>query len=151
MNIDDMESFVLTLSEVTGRQFNDAQIGVWFNALSAYTNEDCTKALYDHLAQSSGFLTPADVATRVKEIRMNRVNAAGTPPTPPEYVEGEDWPAYQAMYLKWQAAWTENVANGVEPTVANKIALESVGRPHAIEAATIPYRNALALKGTESL
>jgi hypothetical protein len=138
-----------TLSEVTGRQFNEAQTDVWYAAIGSYTLADCTKALYDHLSQSSGFLTPADVATRVKQMRIDRVNAAGTPPNPPEYEEGNDWEAYQAMYLKWQATWTENVANGVEPQVANRVALETVGRPLAIEA-TIPYRNTLALKGTET-
>lgn len=143
-----MEKFAATLSEVTGRQFTSPQIDVWFSALKAYTPSDCTKALYDHLSQSGGFLTPADVANRVKQMRMDRVAAAGTPPNPPEYVEGENWDAYQAMYLRWQAAWTENVANGIEPAAANHLALAYVGQPHAIEA-TIPYRNPLALKGTD--
>lgn len=149
MKAHEMPEFMGALSDVTGRQFNDAQTDVWFAAIGAYTADDCKKALYDHLAQSSGFLTPADVATRVKQMRMDRLNAAGTPPNPPEYEPGTDWDEYQATYLKWQATWTENVANGVEPQAANRLALETVGRPLALEA-TIPYRNTLALKGTET-
>lgn len=143
-----MLKFAATLSEVTGRQFTEPQIDVWFSALKSYTPSDCTKALYDHLAQSGGFLTPADVATRVKQMRADRIAAAGLPPNPPEYVEGENWEAYQAMYLRWQTAWTENVANGVRPIDANQLALAFVGKAPAIEA-TIPYRNPLVLKGTE--
>lgn len=147
--IEEMPEFMKMLSDITGRQFNDTQIDVWFSVLNGYTKADCITALYDHMAQSSGFLTPADVATRVKAIRMARVTAAGTPPNPPEYVDGEDWPAYQAMYLSWQAAWTENVANGVPPAAANQLALEKVGQRQSIEA-NIPYQNPLVLKGTET-
>lgn len=146
---DDMPGFMQDLSEITGRQFNDRQTDIWFEALKSYTLADCQRALYDHLAESSGFLTPADVAQRVKQMRTDRVIAAGTPPNPPEYIEGSDWAEYQATYLKWQTAWTEAVANGVEPATANQRALSVVGRPAAVEA-TIAFSTSLALKRTET-
>lgn len=146
MNIPEMQHFATMLAEATGRQFTDPQIDVWFSALKGYTLSDCKKALYEHLAHSGGFLTPADVATRVKQMRADRIAAAGTPPNPPEYTEGEDWDTYQDMYLRWQTAWTENIANGVAPKQANHLALAFVGKTESIEA-TIPFRNPLVLKG----
>ena len=146
MNVPEMQKFAEDLSEATGRQFTGQQIDIWYSALKGYTPGDCKKALYEHLAQSGGFLTPADVANRVKQMRADRIAAAGTPPNPPEYVEGEDWDEYQSMYLRWQTAWTENVANGVAPPAANQLALAYVGKTAAIEP-TVPFRNPLVLKG----
>lgn len=147
MKIEETSEFITLVSEVTGRAFPDAQIGIWHTALSLYSQRDCTQALHEVLAESNRFLTPADVAQKVKSIRTQRLESAGTPPAPPEMKAEESWEDYQLVYLQWHRSWKEAVVNGASPDAANRYALDAVQRPLPVEP-SIPLRLALELKGT---
>lgn len=150
MKIEEVPSFMEMLSEATGRQFNDTQMDIWHAALSKYSFQDCKAALLEQLGSSSAFLTPADIATRVKQIRQERLQAAGMPPSPPELEAGEDWEPYVTVYQRWLGTWTEAILDGRDPEVAQQIALNAVERPQQLEA-TIPYSNSVQLKGPENV
>lgn len=147
MKTEETIEFITHVSEVTGRAFADAQIDIWHTALSLYSQRDCIQALNEVLAESNRFLTPADVAQKVKAIRTQRLESAGTPPDPPEIKDGESWEDYQVVYLQWHRSWKEAVVNGADLDAAKRYALDAVQRPLPVEP-SIPLRLALELKGT---
>lgn len=101
------------------RTVGQADVAAWHSELEPYDLPTCSAAVRAHYAESREWLMPADVVTRVKAIRRERIPLAM--PEPP--VDPADVP----RHLAWQRAWRAGCADGLTSEQAEANADRAVG------------------------
>jgi len=95
---------------IDNRKVDTATVIAWTRVLGDLPYRDCEEALATHHAESTEWLMPAHIRTRVMEARRQRIlDAGGVPAPPPELLDNP--PAYRAAL---RAAATA-LADGRDP------------------------------------
>lgn len=71
----DTGKVLLTIQAFDNRTITEEMTLLWHELLEPYTLQDCIRAVKDHYAESRDWLMPADVISRVKQIRAERAGA----------------------------------------------------------------------------
>ena len=113
MNADEMGLLLAKCASYDRRKTGEAEVIAWLQVLGDLRYADCEQAVIGHYAETREWIMPADIRTRVKEARHQRIKeAGGVPAPPPELLD--DPAAYSAAL---QAAATA-LADGRDPEAA---------------------------------
>jgi hypothetical protein len=94
------------------RTVDASVIAAWHDALGDLDRDDAITAVRAHYSESTDWLMPAHVRTRVRKIRADRAVSLDQVQPPPD-LDPDDVPAY----LTWLRRELETVAGGGQPTI----------------------------------
>ena len=105
--------------------------------------DDAIDAVQHHFGTSHDYLMPIHIIDRVREVRRERLQRAGTPPIPGDLTWQQE--------KDWHILWCDNVKDGMDPDAAAAQASASLNLPRElppllVEAACNPNTNG---NGTE--
>ena len=126
MNAKETARLLALCASYDRRKVGEADILAWHRIIGDLPFGDCEQAVLEHYAETSDWIMPAHIRTRVKETRRQRIFDAGIPAPPPELLD--DPAAYGAAL---QAAAVA-IADGRDPESA--MAAIARQRPRELEA-----------------
>ncbi len=113
MNAKETARLLALCASYDRRKVGEADVLAWHRIIGDLPFGDCEDAVLGHYAETSEWIMPAHVRTRVKDARRERIKeAGGVPAPPPELLD--DPQAYGAAL---QAAATA-LADGRDPQAA---------------------------------
>jgi hypothetical protein len=127
MSAEDMGRLLAKCASYDRRKVGEADIIAWLQVLGDLAYDDCAAAVIAHYGETTDWIMPAHVRSRVREIRRQRIQDADMPPPPPELLD--DTTAWRAAVRAAAIA----VADGRDPEAAMQ-AIARTARPAELEA-----------------
>lgn len=122
MNPSDCGDLLRACAFYDNRKVTKEAMVAWSHAIHPdITKHDALQAIAEHHGESTEYILPAHVNQRVKAIRRERLQRAGTPPVPGDLT--------QAQEREWRQLWCEKVKSGYESDKAAWFASTELGVP----------------------
>lgn len=122
MNPSDCGDLLRACAFYDNRKVTKEAMVAWSHAIqSDVTKHDALQAIADHHGESTEYILPVHINRRVKAIRRERLQRAGTPPVPGGLT--------QAQEREWTRVWCAQVKNGHAPDRAAWMASTEMGVP----------------------
>lgn len=109
MTLEETVDLLTTAAAFDRRTVGETDAVAWHAAVGDLRLEDCQAAVIAHYRDTTDWLMPAHVRTRVREIRRQRIEDSDIPAPPPEL--GDNPAAYQAVLRAARTA----AADGADP------------------------------------
>src|SRR5699024_10100118 len=119
MQHDELRAITLYVAASQNRQFINADMEVWWDALRDLDGPLGLEAAKALVRDTSASITPSDVRQRASQIAGARLERVTQPPPP----SGLDC----ASYLRWHRTWRDEITRGSTPEQAEERACESAG------------------------
>lgn len=130
MKDQEVVSLTARIAKSQGRDFDEADLDIWCDALSDLPFDECDYAVRDIVRSSDDFITPHRVRSVVLSRRAHRLQSTGLP-EPPSGLTADE-------YLSWLNSHRDDIARGTEAHSQATSALEVAEQPSQRRRGSVP-------------